>query len=396
MAILGILMVNIAAFAMPDVVHDNPAAFGDLTGANFTVWRWTHLLFEFKFHTIFAALFGAGLVLMLDRASHRSMHPLTFHYRRMVGLLLIGMAHAYLLWYGDILVAYALCGCFVVWLRNLRTAFLVPLAFAMLLVPAFVYLGIYGLVVAFPEYATQPLMDEWWPSAEAVAADVAAYQGSWLDQMPTRARSSLAMQTLVFAIFTFWRASGLMLLGIVLFRIGVLTGARSTRFYLATFFTTLITGLAIVEAGARGTIAHEWDPRYVLPIGFQFNYWGSLLVAMAWICALVLLARSSRSAYLTTGLAAIGKTALSNYLMQSLICTYIFYGHGLGWYGETPRTTQLLIVLCIGALQLIVSPLWLRFFRFGPVEFLWRSMTYGQLPRMRNIPVAIDQGAPAT
>jgi uncharacterized protein len=134
----------------------------------------------------------------------------------------------------------------------------------------------------------------------------------------------------------------------------------------------------------------------VLPIGFQFNYWGSLLVAMAWICALVLLARSSRSAYLTTGLAAIGKTALSNYLMQSLICTYIFYGHGLGWYGETPRTTQLLIVLCIGALQLIVSPLWLRFFRFGPVEFLWRSMTYGQLPRMRNIPVAIDQGAPAT
>jgi uncharacterized protein len=180
-----------------------------------------------------------------------------------------------------------------------------------------------------------------------------------------------------------------MLLGMVLYRAGVFSGARSTRFYLVTMIATLVPGLALVEAGVAINMAVEWDPRYVISFGFQFNYWGSLFVAMAWVCALVLMTRTRAFTWLTSRLAAVGKTALSNYLLQSLICTSIFYGHGLGWFGETPRTTQLFIVLAIWVFQLAVSPLWLHYFRFGPVEFLWRWMTYGRRPALRSV-------APAT
>lgn len=379
-AILGILMVNMHAFSMPSVVHDNPMAFGDMTGLNYAVWYGMHLLFEGKFHAIFAALFGAGMVLMLERARTRGASPLGVHYRRMLGLLAIGMIHAYLIWYGDILVAYALCGCVVVLFRNFSGRVLVPAGLAMLAVPALFCLGIYALVTAFPEHATQPLMEEWWPSEEALADEVATYQGGWADQVVPRIMESMIFQTLVFGGFTFWRAGGLMLLGIVLFRTGVLTGARSTRFYLTTMVATAIPGLALVMWGVWETQAHAWDPRYMVPFGIQFNYWGSLLVAMAWVCGLVLLARHACRFWLTTSLAAVGRTALSNYLLQSAICTSIFYGHGLGWYGETPRTTQLALVIAIWCLQLVLAPVWLRHFRFGPVEWVWRRATYGRRP----------------
>ena len=383
MAVLGILMVNMQSFSMPDVVHDNPAAFGDMTGANFVVWHAMHLLFQGKFHTIFAALFGAGMVLMLDRVGKGTFEPLGVHYRRMLGLLVIGMCHAYIVWHGDILVTYALCGCVVVLLRNLRARWLVPIGSIMLFVPALVVLSIHALLVVFPEHATQPLMEEWWPSEEKLAEQLAAYQGSWLEQMPSRAMASAMLQTIIFGTFTFWRVGGVMLFGIVLYRAGVFSGARSTRFYLVVLLATAIPGLAVVEWGLRATLAHAWDPRFAIPFGMQFNYWASLLVAMAWVCGLVLMTRVARFGWLTTGLASVGRTALSNYLVQSLICTSIFYGHGLGWYGETQRTTQLLLVLTIWILQLFVSPLWLRHFRFGPVEYLWRWATYGRRPALR-------------
>lgn len=391
-AILGILMVNMQSFSMPAIVRDNPAAFGDLTGANYSAWHLMHLFFEGKFHTIFAALFGAGMVLMLDRP--RGGAPLRFHYRRMLGLLIVGMAHAYFIWYGDILVSYALCGCIVVVMRHVRTRWLVPLGVGMLVVPILFCLGVHALVVAFPEHVTQPLMDEWWPTEETLAEEISAYRGSWAEQMPVRAMGSIMFQTIVFSAFTFWRAAGLMLLGIVLYRAGVLTGARSTRFYLVTLIATAIPGLLLVQWGHRAIVAHEWDPRFVVPFGIQFNYWGSLPIAMAWVCGLALLARTAPRASLTTCLAAVGRTALSNYLLQSLICTSIFYGHGLGWFGETARTTQLFLVLAIWVLQLVVSPLWLRYFRFGPVEYLWRWTTYGRMPGLWREPGIVH--APGT
>lgn len=382
-AVLGILMVNIQVFAMPQIVQDNPIAYGDMTGANRAVWHAIHLLFEGKFHTIFAVLFGAGMVIMLDRRDAEK--PVRFHYRRMAGLLAIGMAHAYLLWFGDILVGYALCGCVLVVLRNLRTTWLVAIACAMLAVPILFLLGTYGLILAFPEHAGDAILGEWWPSSETLEADVATYQGPWWQQLLPRITAALMFQTIVFGAITFWRMGALVLLGIALLRLGFLTGARSTRFYIVTGIATALPGLALVEAGVQANLARNFDPYFVLPFGVQFNYWGSLFVATAWTCAFILLAKHAPRARFTTALAAVGRTALSNYILQSVICTWIFYGHGLGWYGETPRTTQLLIVIGIWILQLLLAPLWLQYFRFGPLEYLWRWTTYGHRPGMETL-----------
>jgi uncharacterized protein len=294
---------------------------------------------------------------MTDHATERGFSPLALHFRRMAGLLLIGMIHAYLIWHGDILVNYALCGCVVVWFRRMRARWLIPLALCMLIVPFLVFF------LSFT-YLEDALLHFIWFSPDA------AYHGSWLEQMPLRARESFYRQTALFASHTFWQAGGVMLLGMVLFRSGILSGARPTRFYLATLVSAGIPGLAVLALGVW-LFSGYWDP---------LRYWGSLFLALAWIALAVLMTRTRWLDSFTAALAAVGRMALTNYLMQSVICTWIFYGHGLGWYDNTRVSTQLLIVVAIAVFQLIASSLWLRWFRFGPIEYLWRWATYGRRP----------------
>ena len=132
-AVLGILAVNIQVFAMIDAAYLNPASFGDMAGLNGWVWYITYLVADTKFITIFSILFGAGIALMADRALARGRSAAALHYRRMFWLLLFGLVHAYLLWYGDILVTYAICGICIYPLHRLRNRWLIPLALLLIL-----------------------------------------------------------------------------------------------------------------------------------------------------------------------------------------------------------------------------------------------------------------------
>jgi uncharacterized protein len=118
--------------------------------------------------------------------------------------------------------------------------------------------------------------------------------------------------------------------------------------------------------------------------GSQYNYWGAIVVDVGWIGAIMLAATSQKSAWLITPLAAVGRMAFSNYIMQTLICSAIFYGNGFGLFGGVSRAHQILIVVAIWAIQLVISQWWLRRFRYGPLEWLWRSLTY-----WRRMPLAI-------
>lgn len=129
-ALLGILIMNIQLFAMPAAAYSNPSVYGDLTRANRWVWTLSHIFADQKFMTIFSLLFGAGIILMSDKLDARGLRAWVLHYRRTFWLLLIGLAHAYLLWSGDVLVAYALCGFWVYWLRRLRPGWQMVLAFS--------------------------------------------------------------------------------------------------------------------------------------------------------------------------------------------------------------------------------------------------------------------------
>ncbi len=384
-ALLGILIMNIQGFAMPTAAYSNPTVYGDLTGANRWVWTLSHIFADQKFMTIFSLLFGAGIVLMSEKLDARGQRAWGLHYRRTFWLLLVGLAHAYLLSTGDILVAYAVCGLWVYWLRRLRPGWQLALGLLSVSVPALLLLGT-GLSMQFiPPGTVQELRADWQPAAAAIETEVAAYRGNWLDQMEARVPASMEFQTVVLLLWTNWRAGGLMLIGMALFRWRVLTGGRARRFYLGMVIVGFAIGLPVVSVGVIQNFAHNWTMEYSrFGLGAQANYWGSLFVSAAYIGLLMLFAQSRALPWLQNALAAVGRTALTNYLLQTILATAVFYGHGLGLFGSVERVGQIGIVAAIWVVQLVVSPLWLRYYRFGPFEWLWRSLSYWRLQTMRK------------
>jgi uncharacterized protein len=378
-ALLGILLMNIRAFAMIGAAYDNPAAHLDLRGANYAVWYATALLADSKFMAIFSMLFGAGMVLMAGRQEKAGRSPGRVHVRRMLVLLVLGLAHAWLLWAGDILCGYAVCGLAVFWLRRRSPGTLLLLGTGMLAIGSAISLAVWQS----PE-ARAYVRQEGQPSQEDREKEVAAYRGSWRQQCDYRWPLAGLLETVDFGKFLFWRAGGLMLLGMALFRLRVLDASRPPGFYKALVAAGVLVGLPVIAWGLYLDEASGWDPAYITLAGSQFNYWGSLLVALAWVGLVMLACQRPRLRPALGPLAAVGRTALSNYLLQTLLCTTLFYGHGLGWFGHVERVGQMLIVAAVWAVQLVVSPLWLRAFRFGPAEWLWRSLTYGAWQPLRN------------
>ena len=383
-ALLGILVMNIQLFAMPAAAYFNPIAYGDLDGANFTVWLGSRLLADQKFMTIFSMLFGAGIVLMAGRAEP-SGNATRVHYRRMGWLLLIGFAHAHLLWAGDILFLYAVCGMLVYPLRRQSPRRLLVLGTVTVAVGSAVYL-FGGLSLPYwPEEALRGLADEeWQPTQPVIDAELAAYRGGWLDQAPARSAQAIAFQTFVILLWGGWRAGGLMLIGMALFKLGVFSAQRSGRFYGALIAVAVLLAIPVESYGVVLDFRYGWT-LWSFFLGKLFNYWPSIGVSLGYIGLVMLVSRTAALRGATRPFAAVGQMALSNYLLQTVICTTIFYGHGFGFFGSVERLGQFGVVVAVSVVQLVWSALWLQRFRFGPVEWVWRSLTYGARQPLRRV-----------
>jgi uncharacterized protein len=380
-ALLGILVMNIQSFAMPVAAYSNPRAYGDLTGANYAVWLLSHVLADQKFMTIFSMLFGSGIVLMTGRRDEAGLRPAGAHYRRMGALALFGLLHAYLAWYGDILFSYALCGMVVFLFRKVRPRFLILLGLLLLAIRPGVLAALDWITSWSPEFLK--LLEEGWkPPAEAIRQEIQAYRGSWLQGLQHRWLISFMVQTFGFLLLTAWRAGGLMLVGMGLYKLGVFSLRRSRAEYVALIAVALLVGVPIILYGVLMNERAAWYVGYAKFTGAQFNYWGSILVSLGWVGVIMLICGQPRLVPLTRPLAAVGQMALTNYLMHTVICTTLFYG--FGFFGQLERIGQIGIVLAIWTLQLIVSPIWLHYFRFGPAEWVWRALTYLKLPPMRR------------
>ena len=383
-ALLGILAMNIQLFAMPDAAYLNPTAYGDLEGANLYVWLGGRLLADQKFMTIFSMLFGAGIVLMASRAEARD-DARRLHYRRMGWLAVIGLAHAHLLWSGDILFLYAVCGMLVYPFRKQSAGRLLAIGTATLVAGSAIFAGLQASLPYWPEEAlAEVTVGSWQPTREIVDGALAAYRGGWLEQLPVRSASALGFETFVLVIWGGWRASGLMLIGMALYRLDVFSARRSARFYGALIAAALVAGIPVEAYGVVLDFEFGWALDWSLLQGRQFNYWPSIAVSLGYVGLVMLVCRSTRLRPVTRPYAAVGRTALSNYLLQTVICTTIFYGHGLGYYGSVDRVGQLGVVIGVWAVQLVASPLWLQRYRFGPAEWAWRGLTYGERPVLRR------------
>ncbi len=406
-AVLGIVVMNVYAFAMPFPAYSNPLLMGGTEPLNLGTWFFTHILFDQKFLSVFAMLFGAGIIVMTDRSAAKGARPGRIFYRRQFWLVLLGALHAYFIWFGDILFMYALVGMLAYLFRNRTPRTLIIVACCLL--PVAVLLG-YGfgakmqlIKTEAAEIATlqetgealseeqQQLLDDWSeqrafmaPNAEDIQKNLDIHLGSYAEITAWRIPETMQFQVFGLLFFGIWRVLGLMLIGMALMKINVLGAERPAGFYRSMMLICYAIGLPLTAYSALDLHAHGFDPLYAVGAGSSANYFGSIIVALGHIALVMLLIRTGFVQGLLRRFAAIGRMALTNYLMHSVVLTTVFYGYGLGLYGSIPRFWQMGFAAAVIGLQMVLSPWWLSRYEFGPVEWLWRSLTYWQRQPMRR------------
>jgi uncharacterized protein len=375
-AVLGILIMNIQSFSMISAAYINPNAYGDLIGVNKTVWIVSHVLADQKFLSIFSMLFGAGIILFSENVEKKGLIPGRFYFRRLFWLFIIGMIHAYVFWHGDILVAYAVCGALAYLFRRLSPWVLLAIGLIVFFVPSFNYWLFGRSMEMWPPEAVSSLSNTWAPDSDAIGNEISALRGGILEQLSWRIPEAFKMQTFVFLISYGWRAFAMMRIGMSFLKLGILSGRLNKKTYLVLATITLPPGVFLILNGVDKNFAAGWTVEYSMFFGWQWNYIGSLFVAIAYVAIVMFLSKVIK----LNLLAKVGKLAFTNYLLMTLICTTLFYGHGFGWFGSVERKEQLTIVLSIWAVLLLFSNYWLLWYNFGPLEWLWRYLTYGKKP----------------
>lgn len=379
-ALLGIFLINLNYFSTPSVERYHPSVTGDFGGLDQWIWVGEYALVKQRFMTIFSVLFGAGIWLMAAKVKQRGQNPTGLHLRRMAGLIVIGCIHAYLIWDGDILVSYAFCGILVFLLRNLSLKWLWAIGSLMVLA------SFWETALRFisPAEISEDYLLWWNPSLEDQAFAKAAHEGSWLDEFPARASVAFERQTIDWLYFTLWRVGGLMVLGMAMMKNGFLAGKMDKKVYRKTALLFGLPGLVLSFWGAFTFMAKDYDLAFFME-ELTLSFWlGSLLLAFGYISLVILWAKSSWFKGLKKRFAELGRLSLTNYLMQSVIGTLLFFGYGLGWYGEVSRVGLVGIALAVWSLQFTFSWWWLQRYRFGPLEGLWRSLTYWKWPQWRK------------
>jgi uncharacterized protein len=406
-ALLGILIMNIIAFGLVSSAFSNPIPDGALKGVNFWTYVSVDVLFEGSMRAIFAMLFGAGVVLFTARGDSPTAATAVadLYYKRTILLILFGLCDAFLLlWASDILYIYGIVGLFLFPLRNVRASRLLSAALVMLALAAATELFRFQDLTDMQAEATeaqalladdhelddeqQEAIDAWqkeleWirPTQKDIDEELAMRRSGYFTVLADQASDVLEYQAVSVRSFSFWDAFISMVLGMALYKYRVFDAGRSHRFYTLMTLLGFAVGLPVnawevYRFGASGydifsTIMPTYD---VGRLGCAFGYIGLVM----------LFCKSGILIWLRVSLAAVGRMALTNYLAHSIICALIFTGVGFGLVGELQRYQLYYVVAGIWLVQLIVSPLWLRQYRFGPAEWLWRSLTYGARQPMRN------------
>ncbi len=402
-AVLGILLVNILTFAFT-FSEFSTFAWREMAPIDAAARLFVKFFAEFKFITIFSLLFGMGLAIQNQRARQRSAPFARTYVRRLIILLLIGLAHGLLLWYGDVLCLYAVVGLLAFLFRNLRPRTLLIVAVCLFFVP----FGLMGGCAAMSPGQDLSRPPDWEeiakeydqsypgsrddPSYKAtmkfygfMADEKRIYQsGTWGEMVAHRAVIYLLFLNMANLLVIGWRCLALFLLGMYLIRRGFFDdGERHRRLYkwlviggLAVGVPMQVAAIIVEDLGHRTGLMSLTDTAliYVATVG----------VAMAYVGAIALLCLRRQWVKRLRPFAAVGRMALTNYLAHSIVCGLIFYSYGLGLFGAVGVATTLLVVLLVYIAQLILCPIWLRRFRFGPMEWLWRSATYWRLQPMRR------------
>lgn len=410
-AVLGILLMNILSFGLAMGGGWNPsetALNGGNTRANLAFWFTSQIFFEGKMRCLFSLLFGAGAALFIRRGTERGggLRVADIYYRRTLWLLLFGVLHAYFIWAGDILYAYAIFGLMLFPLRQAKAKWLLAVAAVLILFGTF-----RGLWAVYDNYqlrararvATQlvaqgkTLTDEQkadqkqWeekekrakPDPEKIKKEVEAYRGSYAKVFQQRMPIAASYESTALYRIGLNDMAAVMLIGMALLLMGVLTGERSNRFYAMLMLCGYGIGGTINALTGWYLVRSNFNPIEGYAAVVATYDIERVLVALGHIGLLVWLVKSGWLRAATSRLAACGRMALSCYLTTSLICSTLFYGYGFGLFARLQRYQLLYVVFAVWIFLLIACPIWLRHFRYGPMEWVWRSLTYWRKQPMR-------------
>ena len=392
-AVMGILLMNIVGFAMPEAAYSNPHAYGGHSGIDFAVWLANYILIDGKMRGLFSLLFGASLLLVTDRAEAKGKNPAAVHYARMAWLFVFGMLHLVLLWWGDILNHYALIGAVAFLFRKLPPHRLIALA-TILLIAEFAYVAIIGMQIADSEIAVRTgnasaetarmyianRANLGIPSIPEISHDLVVHRGSYATVFADRLPAALKAPGQAF-IFLGLETLAYMLLGMAALKSDLLTGAWSGRAYRWGAVIGLCGGAIAYALIATIPVHRNFDTASVAASDLVLSEPFRPLMILGWACLIILTIRPGSP--ITERVAAVGRMAFTNYIASTIICTTLFYGYGFGLYGRLSRAELYPIVAAIWVLMLAWSGVWLTRFRYGPLEWLWRSLARGQWQRMR-------------
>lgn len=395
-AVMGILAMNVIAFSMPEAAYTNPAAWGGTGAADIFAWTLSFILVDGKMRGLFSLLFGASMLLLMDRTEMAGGNGRYRIVIRSLWLLVIGVAHYLLLWWGDILALYAVAGLIAMPFAGRRPLQLVKLSFLAFGVH-FAIVGALMLVLygnageAAAPGAPQELRASWEttlesmgkPGAEGIASEIALYRGDWAGTVAQRA-----------ADFPGWALSGLeymgfdtlgfMLLGMAMLKGGFLTGDWPRASYLATARHCFLIGIPPMTALALWVLWSGFDTLTTFGAVFAWSFPFRIPLTVGIAALIFAMIAGRKPGPFLSRVEAAGRAALSNYLGTSLAMTAIFYGWGLGLFGSVPRAQVYAFVLPVWVSMLLWSRPWLTRFRYGPVEWLWRSLTLGRPQPIRR------------
>lgn len=392
-AVMGILAMNIIGFAMPEWAYITPVAYGTETLADQMAWGFSFIFIDGKMRGLFSLLFGASMMLVIDRATAKGESAAHVHYRRMGWLAVFGLAHYFFIWFGDILFLYAIVGMIAFRFRDWPSERLMKVALIVFAVGLVVWGLQFGGLQAWQFLATRPdasadmlrqyreMMDS--PDfAFNIAPDLALHRGSYAEIVADKLNDwSAPISTVLMSV---GETLPLMMIGMAMHKNGFITGNWEAADYRRWAMRLVPIGLLLTAALAAWMFAADFDRVTSLAV---FFFWGAIprmMLTIGYAAVLIRLIGHYRHHPMIARVAAAGRSAFSNYLGTSIVMTTIFYGYGFGLFGDVGRVGVWVFVIGAWAVMLIWSKPWLMKFHYGPLEWLWRSLARGKMQLMRR------------
>lgn len=394
-AVMGILLMNIIGFALPELAYINPAIHGASSGADMISWFLSFIFVDGKMRGLFTLLFGASMMLIIERAEAKGENAAKVHFSRMGWLALFGLAHFFLIWFGDILFLYAVIGCLAWFVADWDSDELIRKALLIYVIGFIAYLLFMGSMfymqylaeAAGPGSAMdaeyQEIIGEIALSPAKIAQEIAIYQQGSYSQIFADKLTNKWTYPFSLVLTNGTETLPFMMLGMALYKNGFMTGQWDTARYRSWGLRLTGWGLVLVVPLAWLVYWSGFDPLIAFNAALAWSIPSRLLLTVGFAALLILLIRKLAHNFILQRIAAAGRMAFTNYLGTSILMTFIFYGWGLGLFGQFGRAELYLFVLATWGLMLLWSGPWLMHFRYGPLEWLWRSLARGEVQKIR-------------